>query len=565
MKKFSELEYKRPDLEEYTKAMNAGLDRAEAAGSYEEARAIFFELEDLSNRVNDMFTIASIRNTMNKADEFYDAEMQFVDSETPKLMPLFKRQSEVMLNSKFRADFEKEFGEMITMHDLKTLPLKNEALIPLQIKENELTTEYSKTAATCVCDFRGEKCNFYGLLKHMQSTDRATRKEAFEAWAGLYESVSEKLEDIYDQLVHNRAEQAKILGFDFYGDVCYLDSGHFDYTKEDVAAFRKQVVETIVPAAAELFEEQRKRLGLDELYFYDEALVFADGNANPIGTKDELVAKAQKMYSELSPETKEFFDFMVKYDLFDLETRPNKHLGGYMTILNGEKAPFIFSNFNGTSADVDVLTHEAGHAFQGYTGSRCIPVSSLSMSTSDIDEIHSMTMEMLTYPWMDLFFGDKVDKYRYLHLTDTIKVIPYLCAVDEYQHRVYEKPEMTSMERRAVWKHIEEVYLPWRKYDGNAFMETGAFWMQKQHIFLYPFYYVDYALAQVSAYQLFNKYNEDKKEGWEAYLTLCKNGGTMSYLKLLEASGIKSPFAEGTVKEALDGILKIVDQFRKAL
>lgn len=565
MQKFSELKYERPDLKAYEKNVNECLDRMEAAATYEEAKAAFFEMEKLGDQVNDMFTIASIRNTMNKADEFYDAEMQFADSEMPKLMPLSKRSSEVMLNSRFRADFEKEFGEMITKYDLMTLPLKNEALIPLKIKENELTTEYSKVTATCVCDFKGEKCNFYGLLKHMQSTDRQIRKEAFEAWSALYEGVSEKLEDIYDQLVHNRAEQAKILGYDFYGDVCYLESGHFDYKKEDVAAFRKQVVETIVPAAAELFEEQRKRLGIDELYFYDEALVFPDGNANPIGTKDELVAKAQKMYAELSPETKEFFDFMVKYDLFDLETRPNKHLGGYMTILNGEKAPFIFSNFNGTSADVDVLTHEAGHAFQGYTGSRCIPVSALSMSTSDIDEIHSMTMEMLTYPWMDLFFGEKVDKYRYLHLSDTIKVIPYLCAVDEYQHRVYEKPEMTSMERRAVWKKIEEIYLPWRKYDGNEFMETGAFWMQKQHIFMYPFYYVDYALAQVSAYQLFNKYTVDKKAGWEAYLTLCKNGGTKSYLKLLEASDIKSPFAEGTVKEALDGILATLSEFRAKL
>ena len=565
MQKFSELKYVRPDLKAFEKNVNECLDRMEKATSYEEAKKEYFEIERLNDEMGDMYTIASIRNTMNKADEFYDAEMKFADSELPRLMPLNKRASEVMLNSPYRADFEKEFGEMITMYDLKTLPLKNEALIPLQIEENELTTEYSKVTAACVCDFRGEQCNFYGLLKHMQSTDRAERKEAFEAWSALYESVSAKLEDIYDRLVHNRAEQAKILGYDFYGDVCYLNSGHFDYTKEDVAAFRAQVVETIVPIASALYEEQRQRLGLDELYYYDEALVFPDGNANPIGTKDELVAKAQKMYSELSPETKEFFDFMVKYDLFDLETRPNKHLGGYMTILHGEKAPFIFSNFNGTSADVDVLTHEAGHAFQGYTGSRCIPVSALSMSTSDIDEIHSMTMEMLTYPWMELFFGDQVNKYRYLHLTESIKVIPYLCAVDEYQHRVYEKPEMTSMERCAVWKKIEEIYLPWRKYDGNEFMETGAFWMQKQHIFLYPFYYVDYALSQVSAYQLFNKYNKDKKAGWEAYLTLCRNGGTMSYLKLLAASGIRSPFEKGTVKETLDGILEIVDDFRKAL
>ena len=188
---------------------------------------------------------------------------------------------------------------------------------------------------------------------------------------------------------------------------------------------------------------------------------------------------------------------MTKYELFDLETRPGKHLGGYCTSLPEYKAPFIFSNFNGTSADVDVLTHEAGHAFQAYLGERLIPIGVLQGSTSEVCEIHSMSMEFFTYPWMDKFFGDRADEYRYAHLCDALAVIPYMACVDEFQHEVYKNPKMTAKERRGVWRSIEKKYMPWRDYDGNAFLENGGFWMQKQHIFLYPFYYIDYALADL--------------------------------------------------------------------
>jgi M3 family oligoendopeptidase len=330
----------------------------------------------------------------------------------------------------------------------------------------------------------------------------------------------------------------------------------FDYGPEQAAAFRRQIREIVTPAVEKLRERQRKRLGLDRLFFYDETLLFPEGNPSPIGTTEELVEKAQAMYREMSPETGEFFDFMVKYRLFDLKTRPGKHMGGYMASIPAYKAPFIFSNFNGTSADVDVLTHEAGHAFQGYLSMRSIPVRMIQGSTAEVSEIHSMTMEHFTYPWMESFFGDKAEDYVTGHLVGSLAVLPYMASVDEFQHRVYEKPDMDAIDRRRTWREIEKAYMPWRDYDGEPFLEEGGFWMQKQHIFLYPFYYIDYALAQMGASYLYGLSRTDPEKAWKDYLTLLKAGGTKSYFELLSLAGIPNPFEEGNVEKCVGHMIR---------
>ena len=316
----------------------------------------------------------------------------------------------------------------------------------------------------------------------------------------------------------------------------------------------------MTPAVAEIREAQRKRLGVEKLHYYDESLKFPDGNAVPIGTAEELVEKAHRMYREMSPETGEFFGFMTEYGLFDLETKPGKRMGGYMTRLPAYQAPFIFSNFNGTEADVDVLTHEAGHAFQGYLAMRSIPVAALCGSTSEINEVHSMSMEHFAYPWMEYFFGGQAEKYITAHLIGALCTIPYLVCVDEFQHAVYANPEMAPADWRKTWREIERKYMPWRDYDGNAFLEGGSFWMQKQHIFMYPFYYIEYALAQICAFQYYGRMKENRKDAWEDYLRLCRAGGTKGYFELLETGRLMNPFREGTVEKSTAHVMEEIRQ-----
>lgn len=383
-------------------------------------------------------------------------------------------------------------------------------------------------------------------------TDRTVRKEAFEIWAKLYESISESLDDIYSQLIRVRLEMAENLGFSSYTEMAYIQQERYEYGPEEVEKFREQVREVIVPLCQKLFDGQRERLGIDKLHYYDEALISPQGNAVPKGSADELVDKARQMYRELSEETGEFFDFMCEHALFDLETKEGKQQGGYCTMLIEPKAPFIFSNFNGTSADVAVLTHEAGHAFEAYTALRKVRLPEQVFAMAEITEIHSMAMELFTYPYMELFFGDDAQRYRREHLITAIQAIPYMVCVDEFQHRIYDEKVLDAKERRRVWKELEKKYLPWRDYDGNEFLEEGGFWMQKQHIFMCPFYYIQYAMAQFGALEYYVRMKEEPEEAWEDYYRLCCAGGTKGYFELLKEGNLSNPFEEETIRKIVE-------------
>ena len=555
MKKFSELEYVRPDMEKAGEAVKACVKAMKTAASYAEFRDAYMEYVKLDTELATAKSIAHIRNTVNLMDEYYEKEMAYFNAEMPKYQLLVKEMGTVILESPFKKDMEAEFGRILIQNLEAGQLLSCEAVVEDKVREADLASLYSKTVAAASADFHGEKLNTYGLLKHMQSTDRTERREAFLAWAGLFESIAPEIDRIYDGLVKLRAGMAEKLGFENFVPMGYLARRRYDYTAKELSVFRKQVREVIVPACEALFERQREALGLDKLHYYDESVGSPEGNPVPVGGRDYLVAQAQKMYRELSPESGEFFDFMVQYDLFDLEAKKGKRVGGYCTTLPLYHAPFIFSNFNGTEADVNVLTHEAGHAFAGFTAAKFQKIPELCHSTSEINEIHSMGMELWTYPWMELFFGEQADQYRREHLADALKKIPYMVCVDEYQHRVYEKPDMTAMERRKVWRELEKVYMPWRDDDGNEFLENGGFWMQKQHIFLYPFYYVDYAMAQIGAFEFYTKMKENRTAAWEDYYNLCKAGGSKGYFELLAEAKLHNVLEEGAVREALAGVL----------
>lgn len=556
MKKFAELQYVRPDMEKIFARVSGDIAVLKEAKNYEEFRKAYMDYVEADTELETSKTIAHIRNTINLLDEFYEAEMVYFNSQMPKYEILKKEMGEVIVVSPFKAEMEKEFGAILIQNMEAQKQLSDESIVDDQVKEAELVSRFMKTQAAATVEFKGEQIGNYGLLKIMQSTDRAERKEAFEAWAKLYEGIAPTLEEVYDGLVKVRAGMAKKLGFKSFIPMGYLRRRRFDYTEKELEVFRKQVREVVVPAAAKLYERQKEALGIDTLYYYDESIASPSGNPVPIGDKEYLVGEAQKMYRELSKESGEFFDFMMEYELFDLDSKHGKRAGGYCTILPQYHAPFIFSNFNGTDADVNVLTHEAGHAFAGFTAAKYQKTPELCHSTSEINEIHSMSMELWTYPWMENFFGDKAEEYRKEHLADALMKIPYMLCVDEYQHKVFENPEMTTMERRAVWSGLEKIYMPWRNYAGNEFLESGAFWIKQQHIFLYPFYYVDYAMAQMGAFEFYTKMKEDRKAAWADYYKLCAAGGSMGYFDLLKYSGLHKVLEDGSVKIILKGVFE---------
>ncbi|WP_334074579.1 M3 family oligoendopeptidase [Paenibacillus sp. A14] len=551
--KFSDYHYERPDVQVFEQKFRELLNGFTSAGTYEEQDRAMTEINKLRSQFDTLQQLASIRHSIDTNDEFYKAEQDFFDENGPVVQEYITDYYRALVNSKFRENLEKKWGhQLFRLAELSLKTFSPEVIEDLQ-QENKLTTEYAKLIASAKIPFEGEERTLPQLIPFQQSTDREIRKRAMEAFSGFMAENEETLDRLYDDLVKVRTKIAKKLGFNNFVELGYARMARTDYNAEMVANFRNQVLEHIVPVATKLKARQRNRIGVDQLLYFDENFAFKSGNATPKGDPEWIVSNGAKMYAELSPETNEFFTFMQENGLMDLVAKKGKQSGGYCTYLSEYKAPFIFSNFNGTSGDIDVLTHEAGHAFQVYE-SRGFEVPEYGFPTYEACEIHSMSMEFFTWPWMDLFFKEEADKYRFDHLASALLFIPYGVTVDEFQHFVYENPEATPAERKQAWREIERKYLPHRDYADNAYLERGGFWQKQGHIFNTPFYYVDYTLAQICAFQFWKKMHEDRQAAWADYLKLCRQGGSQSFTELVKVAGLISPFEESCVTSVIGSI-----------
>lgn len=548
--KFSTLEYRRPDLDQLKKQLAEWKAAVEDAGSYEELRAIFLQRDRVFCELNTQCTLAYVRNTLDTRDEFYEKEVEYLDEAGPLLEQADVAFNEAVAGSRFRPELEKEFGKQLFVGIDLQKKLFCEENIPLRQRESRLTNEYQKIMATAEIPFDGKTLNLYGVQKYFENPDREVRRAAVRAYSKFYQNNEPRLEEIWDELIRIRNQIGKNLGYENYIPVGYLEQGRTDYGEKEVAAFREQVRTVLVPLCQKLYKAQAKRLGLDAVCFCDEKMIFPDGNAEPAGDDAFMVRTAQQMYHEISPETGEFIDFMIEHELMDLQNKPGKASTGYMTSLPSLKAPFVFSCFNHTIFDMQVLTHELGHAFAGYMAMRSQPISDYYGESTDIAEIHSMSMEQFAYPYAERFFGNQADKFRFAHLQEAITFVPFGVAVDEFQHICYAHPELTPKERTYQWHLLEQKYMPWRKYEDDPFLERGGYWYHKLHIYLYPFYYINYTLTTMGAMEFKKKYAEDKDAAWQDYLNLCKVGGSRSYLETLRYANLSVPFEEGAVERA---------------
>ncbi len=555
---FKDFQYVRPEYEkikvQYTELLNKFNDSKSANEQY----LYLQKINELQKEIDTMAQLVAVRNSINTADEFYDKENEYIDMTMPKFRGLRVEFYKALLNSKFKEELkEKVMPQLFTIAEMEIKAFSDE-VIPLMQEENKLISEYSKLISSAEINFDGKVLNLSQMQPYMESKDRCVRKEAYEKWSNFFKENEEKFDIIYDRLVKIRNEIAVTLGFENFVELGYLRMGRSDYNKNDVKKFRDHVLNYIVPLSNDLRSKQAKRINADDFKYYDIPLNFMTGNPTPKGNKSWIMERTKKMYEELSPETGEFINLMIDMDLFDLETKPNKQAGGYCTVLYKYKVPFIFANFNGTQDDVTVVTHEAGHAFQTYQ-SRNWDAPEYSFPTSEACEIHSMGMEFITWPWMELFFENDTEKFKYYHLADSLNFIPYGVTVDEFQHVVYENPNMTPDERKTAWRNIEKKYTPYKDYGDNEFLDKGTLWFKQGHIFFGPFYYIDYTLAQICAYQYWIKFNKDRKMAWDDYNNICKIGGSQSFLEIVKSGNLQSPFEEKTIKSVSSHIKEYLD------
>ena len=558
--KFNEYKYEHLDLEKIKKEFSELIKSFEKAENVEGQVNAFDEIIKLRNHIETMQTLVSVRHSIDTNDEFYDKENEYMDEISPILFGFTNDFYKALVNSKFKDELIQKYGKFLFDLAENTLKTFSPEIIPDAQEENRLSSKYSKLIASAKIDFDGKELNLSQMVPYTQSKDRNVRIEAAKKVAQFFAENQDEFDNIYDSLVKVRTRMAQKMGYKNFVEFGYKQLSRLEYDAKMVEGYRKQVLENIVPLHTELRERQGKRLGVEKLKFYDEAIKFNSGNADPHGSPEWILNNGKTMYKELSKETDEFFTFMTENNLLDLLSKKGKMSGGYCTYIPEHKAPFIFANFNGTSHDIDVLTHEAGHAFQVYQ-SRGFEVPEYLWPSYEACEIHSMSMEFLTWPWMDLFFENDTDKYKFIHLSEALLFIPYGVTVDEFQHWVYENPEATPKERREKWIEIEKKYLPTRDYGEVEELKNGIFWFRQGHIFSSPFYYIDYTLAQVCAFQFWIKSRENREKAWKDYLNLCKLGGSKPFFELMKSANLKNPFEEGTlafvipkIKEYLDNV-----------
>ena len=550
--KYSDFPYKRIDFNQFKNNVEKMIKRFELSESADNQIIIIEEYQNIQKETQTYGSIAHLNFARNTKDTKAVEENKFYDGIGPEIAAIDNQFTKTINSSKFKKElltkFGKHFFDLIDM-ELKSFDPK---LVDLMKEENELTNEYRSLLAGAEMDYKGKKLNLAGLSPYMQDTKRETRKEAFQLMDSFFSDNEEKLDTIFDNLVKVRHKKAQVLNFDNFTPLGYLNMNRSDYGADEVSEYRKQIVKHIVPLVKKINQKRKDILDYDEMFVYD-TLYFKEGNPKPKGGLEFQVKQAETMYTELSKETKDFFDMMVNEELMDLENRAGKSGGGFCTSFPSLERPYIFANFNGTDHDVTVLTHEAGHAFQCYQ-SRNQPINRYLWPTYEACEIHSMSMEFLTWDWMHLFFKEDTNKFLFKHLAGSLAFLPYGALVDHFQHWVYENPNATPKERKLQWLELEKIYQPGKNYDDLEFLKNGGFWQKQAHIYEMPFYYIDYTLAQVCAFQFWIRMQEDKEGAWKDYLDLCKAGGSMSFLDLVKLAGIKSPFDPKVFEEVANNI-----------
>lgn len=546
--KVSEVKYERISAEEIDEVMKRLTAKVRKAASVKDILDAREEYVTLVKKFITASSLSYMRYTINTTDDFYIKEKDYYDEITPGVQDLQRDYACAMLESRFRGELEKDLNPLL--FDLYEAQKRSvsPAILSDMVDENKLVTEYSQLMAALVFDFNGEKMPLSMLRKYMKDDERETRREAYETLGEKLSEESGRLDSLYGDLVRVRDKMAVKMGYKDFIELGYYRMNRISYDRKMVEAYRDGVVRGIVPAAKRLKESIAKSMGIDKFMLYDNDVSLPGGDPKPVLDKDGIFSEARKMYHDMGSEAGKFIDMMLENEAFDVDSRKNKWGGGYCISFPDYRQPFILANFNGTAADIDVITHEAGHALADYltADNKFTYDLPYGMETA---EVHSMSMEFFAWKYMDAFFGKDAEKYKFCHLADSLSFIPYGCAVDEFQHIVYGDPGLSPKQRKDVWNSLEAKYRPYLSTDEMPYLSEGTRWQYQMHIYETPFYYIDYCLAQTTALQFLAASRKDYAGAFERYIRFAKQGGEARFPDLIKEAGLLSPFEKGTLEK----------------
>ena len=548
---FEQMQVARPTADEVA-ADYRELESDWSAATTTDARAdVVQRWDDMRRRHETWEALVHLRFQQNTRDEAARTEREYCDELRPKLADPGVKFKRMLLASPHRGELVAKFGQHLLDLWAADVLTFEPAIEQDMVEEARLEAEYTELLASASVEFQGAKLNLSGITRYREHADRAVRHAAEQVRWGWFAANREQLDRIFGDLVRLRTSMARKLGFDNFIGLAYKRLKRVDYSQADVERFRAEVREYVVPLAKQLRERQRTELGVEGLKFWDEAVHDLRGNPAPQGDHDWMIQRAVEMFDSMGGGLGEFFRLMIDAHLMDLKNREGKAGGGFCTSFPIFGVPYIFANFNGTKGDVEVFTHEIGHAFQAYL-SRNQPMVEFLWPTYESCEIHSMSLEFLTWPHMDKFFGADAERFRRIHLGQALTFIPYGVAVDHFQHLVYAEPDATPERRHAMWQEVERMYLPWRDYGDLPHVVDGGMWQFQRHIYLSPFYYIDYTLAQACALQFWVRSERDFGRAMNDYVALCRRGGEAPFQDLAKSAGLISPFASGCLRDVVE-------------
>lgn len=514
----------------------------------------------LARHIQSMTSLCNIRFTLNTTDEYYLSEKQYYDANLPKLAAEGAKFNKAFLhNEHINEALEKINPNVAKVYEL-TLKTMDEKIVPDLSEESALVTEYDRLMSETLFRFGREEMPLSMLRKYFDDADREVRRKAMETAGKRLAREASKLDGLFDKLVKVRSRMADKLGFSSYAEMGDCMMGRYSYGRKEIRVFRDEVEKNIVPLVAKLKRKRASQLGISDIKLYDNEVYFRQGNPEPILGAEEMFAAAKEMYHDMGAATAEFIDNMLAADAFDVFPRAGKWGGGYCTSVDDYGQPFILANFNGSSGDVDVLTHEAGHALAFYEMFKGGSDYELNLGTMSVAEIHSMAMEFFAWKYMDKFFGKRARDYKYMHLFSSLTFLPYGTEVDEFQEICYENPDLTPAERNELWKDLDKKYRPYLNANGIPYFERGTRWQYQMHIYENPMYYIDYCLSQSVAHSFLSLSLKNYNDAFARYMKLVSEAGSLPFGELVENAGLPNPLKPGALTSTTSELSDILDK-----
>lgn len=548
MKKFNEIKYARPDFETIQNNYDSYASRIENAKNFEEIVGVIEDERNLSSSYGQMSTIAFIRCYQDCSDEFYLAEMQ----ECQKGLELINRNAynDALLVTSYAENINDKYGKMY-LNEVKRDIILTEKGKDERIAEAMLVSEYQNLKATLKFEFDGKSMSEGELIPHLSDANRDTRKKALIARYEGYLSHKDEFNSLLSKLIEARLNIAKACGFQSYLDYMNIEKGRTTYGEKELAAFTAQVKKDIVPLLDKIRDFKKKNLQLNEIMEWDERMYFKDGNAKPAGDIKYLLENAGKMYYGLNDQLGKLYDLMIEFDNIDVYPSVNKISGmGFCTNLAIDKVPFIFANSNGTNSDVDVFTHEFGHAYQQYLSAVNQPLNEYVDMPNDIVEIPSKSMEQFAYKHAEVFFKDDADKYRKSHILGVIEEICSFCAIHEIETYLYNNPNASQQDRiDSHYRILKEFNPNINSGDLEKYHKEGAPMFTNMGVYMFPRYLISYALSDVCAIEFKSQLDDNEQEALENYTTFCSTGGSLPFDEILKKANLSKAYEVESVKK----------------